>query len=393
MLYHARCLAGCGVDVDLIGYRGTLPETIAGGETITCHFLAERSATESRTAFMWRAALRAAAQATGLARVLLGVPRPDAVLVQVPPALPAVAIVLLAARLRRSRVILDWHNLTSSMLALRLGDRHMAVRAVATYERVAARFADAHLCVSCAMQRAVARWRGTSHVHVFRDRPGDRFTRASEPRRLAWRRRAAELSGADPSSEIRLVVVPTSWGPDDDFDLLREALDRSDVLLEQRRSAPDGTEVSIVVVLTGLGPRRARYKAIFEERAARRVHASAIWLEAGDYEELLGCADLGVSVHRSASGLDLPMKICDLFGAGAPVCALDYGPCLAELVEPGANGLVFSSAAELAEQLCALLADSASAQLTRLGAGAAAAAAMRWSEGWRADAWPVLSGE
>ncbi|CAG5087921.1 Oidioi.mRNA.OKI2018_I69.PAR.g11670.t1.cds [Oikopleura dioica] len=72
------------------------------------------------------------------------------------------------------------------------------------------------------------------------------------------------------------------------------------------------------------------------------------WLEVEDYPKLLGSATLGVSLHTSSSGCDLPMKVVDMFGAGCPAFALNF-QAITELVKDGENGKIFNSSDELAE--------------------------------------------
>ena len=71
-----------------------------------------------------------------------------------------------------------------------------------------------------------------------------------------------------------------------------------------------------------------------------------MWLEPNDYPKLLAAADLGICLHYSSSGLDLPMKIIDMFGAMLPVLAINY-QTISELVISGVNGQIFNNSEEL----------------------------------------------
>ena len=85
-----------------------------------------------------------------------------------------------------------------------------------------------------------------------------------------------------------------------------------------------------------------------------RISIITLWLEAEDYPTLLGCADVGVCLHFSTSGIDLPMKVLDMFGCQVPVVALQY-QCLSELVKHDVNGKVFKTSQQLKEQMMTLL--------------------------------------
>lgn len=80
----------------------------------------------------------------------------------------------------------------------------------------------------------------------------------------------------------------------------------------------------LICVITGKGPMKEHYKALIQSRNWQHVAVITPWLQAADYPTMVASADLGVSLHTSSSGLDLPMKVVDMFGAGLPVCAVDF---------------------------------------------------------------------
>jgi len=157
-----------------------------------------------------------------------------------------------------------------------------------------------------------------------------------------------------------LLVSSTSWTPDEDFSILLEALKELDKIIKAK--SDDGKKDTIfpkvLVIVTGKGPQKSYYLPLLKDFNATHpsINIQTLWLEASDYPKLLGCATLGISLHTSTSGLDLPMKVLDMFGCQVPVCAIGFD-CLHELVKDGVNGKVFDDADELAHQLYGLLVD------------------------------------
>ena len=65
----------------------------------------------------------------------------------------------------------------------------------------------------------------------------------------------------------------------------------------------------LVIAVTGKGPQKAFYEEKMQQLGLQHVAFRTLWLEASDYPLLLGSADLGICLHTSSSGLDLPMKV------------------------------------------------------------------------------------
>jgi beta-1,4-mannosyltransferase len=353
MLNHARELAANGFAPVLIGYREREFEPPAGVRVAALD--GGRSAPRERSALLF--AITAGSRMSQLFFALLGTllrEKPEVILVQNPPSFPTLLAAALAGKWLRAKVIVDWHNYGFSLLALRLGDRHWLVRLARWYEFRAGRGAGAHLCVSDAMRADLLRYGIVAKV--LYDRP------------LALR--------AHNSDTARIVAIcPAGWTADEDIELLLAALH----LLR---------DSSLTVYITGEGMKRKELEPELQVLRASGVLVDTGFLPEDDYWSLISRADLGLSLHRSSSGLDLAMKVVDLFSASMPVCALDYGGSIPEQIEEGVTGFLFHTAQDLAQLLQRLAAAPETLASMRLAIGDRWTAS--WHEEWKRIAMPAL---
>lgn len=309
------------------------------------------------------------------------------ILVQNPPSIPTLAVAGLVCRLRNSKLMIDWHNYGWSILAGTRGARHPLVALSRLYESYVGRLGDQHLAVTHAMARQLraAPYRIARPVLAVHDRPAAIFQPIPAAARAA---REAVLRRAIPAAErglvprlldgaVRLVVSSTSWTPDEDFSLLLDAL---------VRYAAAADAAPLLAVITGKGPQKDMYLRRIDElaRAGRlpNVRIATAFLPFADYAGLLACAHLGICLHMSSSGVDLPMKVVDMFGAGLPVAAYSGYESFGELVKDGNNGRGFETAEELADIMVHLLRDAGKAELENLKRGAIEEGSRRWDEEW-----------
>lgn len=330
----------------------------------------------------------------------------DVILVQNPPSVPTLILAYIYCiwngvwKGKRPRLVIDWHNLGYTMFELPESQAPLLKRMlqhslrifVKKYECTMASLADAHLCVTESMEGWLAENFGVhgGHVRVLYDKPPLLFcpTNVEEQHSLFrkfmleqsdglshWlnetqydttNQRDTEVTMFTTASvkdsktthiELRgdrpaLLVSSTSWTPDEDFSILLRALDNLQTLIDEKSQ----TFPKVLVIVTGKGPQKAEFLPLLNEfnKSHFSIKIYTLWLEPEDYPKLLGCATLGISLHTSTSGLDLPMKVLDMFGCHVPVCAIGFD-CLSELVKDGINGRIFRTDIDLSEQLYELL--------------------------------------
>ncbi|PLN75681.1 putative beta-1,4-mannosyltransferase [Aspergillus taichungensis] len=398
MQYHALSIARGGGQVDIIGYHESeLHPDISSHPRISIVALPPHPAylqTSNKLLFLLFAPLKVLFQVACLWTALAYRTKPAKwLLVQNPPSIPSLAIASAVCFLRQTFLVIDWHNFGYTILALKLGDAHPLVRIAKWYERRFCRSATAHLCVTSAMASVLRKdFRLQAPVLPLHDRPASHLRPIADTNtRRDFLAALPEAESVRPlilSGEIRVLVSSTSWTADEDFSLLIDALCQySELSRSSKSDLPP-----ILALITGKGPQKEMYvNRIAElERAGRleNVTIRTAWLSTADYARLLASASLGVSLHTSSSGVDLPMKVVDMFGAGLPVVGWNRFEAWPELVTEGLNGRGFGSSEELVEQLVELFGDPK--KLENLRTGALEESNRRWDDEWKPVAGKLL---
>jgi beta-1,4-mannosyltransferase len=242
---------------------------------------------------------------------------------------------------RNTELVIDWHNFGYSILALKLGSSHPLVKISALYENIFSRIASQHFTVTEAMSRVLKNSYGVT-ARTLHDRPAAIFRPISTQERTKFLSRLPETAqyaqdlSSSSKSPWKLIVSPTSWTADEDFSVLLDALSAYSAQATSKVYLP-----KIIAIITGKGPLKEHYlskiKAMNQEKKLLNVVIQTAWLSPEDYATLLGAADLGVSLHTSSSGVDLPMKVVDMFGAGLPVVGWGKFEAWPELVKEGSS--------------------------------------------------------
>ncbi|XP_053606641.1 chitobiosyldiphosphodolichol beta-mannosyltransferase [Plodia interpunctella] len=379
MQYHALSLANNGFKVIIISYLETTPpREVIDHPRISVTKL--NPIVFHKGPKLVQYVLKAIWQTISLFLTLFVSGRCDYLLCQNPPAIPTLPVCRWYCLITRTKFVIDWHNYAYSIMALALPPDHLLVKLSKFIERYFGQTSQYNLCVTYAMKaNLLNNWE--IQATVLYDRPPKLFhpITVDEKHKLfvklsqhypqfrslgrehlnsgdgVIKTAVTEVGGG--GAQLRpdrpgVLFSSTSWTPDEDFSVLMQALQ----VYETTYSLSETTETDkpklpkLLCVITGKGPMKENYINQISKRNWKHVTVVTPWLEACDYPTMVASADLGVCLHTSSSGLDLPMKVVDMFGAGLPVCAYDFR-CLDELVKNEKNGYIFKNSHELSEKL------------------------------------------
>lgn len=382
MQYHGRSFSKM-VEVDrvtIVGYKGERPlEELQTNPKVHFQYLSTVDLPALRGLSLLRAIIKGLIMILTLFTCLLSIPRYTLIVIQNPPSLPAVIVAYAISVFNGSKIMIDWHNLGFSIYESALGKSTTLVKFSYFLEKfICSNFAHQHICVSNALKDWLLKHFGV-HASVLYDRPGSVISQKNfndmdrhqlllkldltskslfdnelqndvakekeEETIQTYFSGTVQRKQAQDEIKTALIVSSTSWTPDEDFSILLQSLENLENYLQINAVYLERFLFQrAVCVVTGKGELKALYEKKMESfnASSRYVKLRTKWLEFSDYPKLLYCSDLGISLHTSTSGLDLPMKILDMFGSSLPVVALEF-PTIFELVKVDSNGYVFQT--------------------------------------------------
>lgn len=345
---------------------------------------------------------------------------------------------------RRTKLIIDWHNLGYSILSLKLdkkpeqpaepessilngqkaagneggdgeddyeisdtqdpllGKHHLFVRFYKWYEGFFGNHAYCHFTVTIRMAKVIRRRFKMSARRILPlyDRPALDFhpltPEESDSVIKAHSAKGDIFEDWQKNGEEKVVITSTSYTPDEDIYMLLNAVEKYDqyksVELKQANGASKLNQLpNLRVIITGKGPMLPEIKQHIADTLApklQHVRIYTAWLSTDDYPLVLGVADIGVSLHMSSSGVDLPMKAVDMFGCGVPVISVLY-PALPELVKDKKNGLYIKNENDLFKALRTVFSSNKALYQT-IKQGAIRESRNKWDHEWNKKVGPLF---
>jgi len=346
MQYHVMSLISHGYEVDFIGYKGTaLPDTIKNSDMVKVVHMRPVPSIISKLPKLIAYVVKSLWQILFLLLALPLFSHLNYILVQTPPGVPTLPTLWIYCIVKGSQLVVDWHNYSHTILSLALPTSHPMVFITKVMERLFGQQASHSFCVTKAMSRDLSDNWGVQ-ARVLYDRPPDIFRPVSlQEKEELFQKLASDYPAfSDVGTDRGVLVSSTSWTEDEDFGILLKALQSYEETAI--KEASESKLCDLIVVITGKGPQKSYYLERIKELGLKHVEIVTPWLETEDYPIMLASADLGVCLHTSSSGLDLPMKVVDMFGCGLPVAAIEF-EALNELVLDGENGRTFKNSEEL----------------------------------------------
>lgn len=310
--------------------------------------------------------MKAISQMITLVSMIWSVRSCDYVLVQNPPSIPILPMLIISKLIFDWKVIIDWHNFGYSIFLMKgtskkikmLGNLYFKI------ELYFGGLADHHLVVTKMMADVLIKtWKWDSKypkvienglltsdkITVCYDYPDVQFQPEINKieNRLQLIENIPDIADIKHNIDITkytIGVTSTSFTPDEDLQLLLDSLVSLDSILIKEKK-------KFMLIITGKGPLKEYFVKAFKEQNFKNIQYRFYYLKLKDYPKILQLSDFGISLHSSSSGWDLPMKVWDMIGCGLPCVAYSFPALDKELVHADKTGLIFKNKTELVESL------------------------------------------